>query len=276
MRHTSISWGRFAYLAIVTLCVMLPTAWTVLASLGVLPNNNASPPTWSGPLRLDNFQEIRIEQTHFWDELAVSTLLSAVTTLLVVAVSFLAAYGLARSPGRASIRAVQVCLILACLPAMSVVFPISELLRYLRLQDTFLGITAAEAAILSPLAVYILYGFVRSAPVELEEAAYLDGASLPIVLQRITLPVTAGGIVATAVIVFVLSWNMFFLPLLLSGVNIRAIPVMMRDFFALEREFDWRIASAVIVISVVPVGVFVAITHRMLERFRLELPAEVG
>jgi multiple sugar transport system permease protein len=270
------TWGRFLFLAFAMLCVLLPLGWTLLASLGVLPNNDVSPPVWSWPIRLDSYQEIRIEQTHFWEELVVSTLLSALTTLIVVVVSFLAAYGLARSAGRWRTVAVQSCLILACLPAMSVVFPLSEVLHFLRLHDTLLGIVAAEVAMLAPLAVYVLYGYVRSTPRELEEAAYLDGATLVIVLKDITLPVVATSIVATAAVVFVLSWNQFFLPLLLSGVKIRAIPVMMRDFFALERDFDWRIASAVVIISLVPVGLFVAATHRMLERFRLESLVDLG
>jgi ABC-type glycerol-3-phosphate transport system permease component len=64
-------------------------------------------------------------------------------------------------------------------------------------------------------------------------------------------------------------------PLVLSGTQIRVIPVMLRDFFALEREFEWPAAAAVILISLLPVSLFVATLHRVLERFNLKTAAGV-
>ena len=83
------------------------------------------------------------------------------------------------------------------------------------------------------------------------------------------LPSTAPGLAATCALIFVLSWNQYVVPLVLSGTHIRVIPVMLRDFFALEREFEWPAAAAVILISLLPVSTFVAAVHRVLERFSL-------
>jgi hypothetical protein len=121
--------------------------------------------------------------------------------------------------------------------------------------------------IFAPLAVFILHGYIGQLPRELEEAAYLDGAALRGILTEVVLPAISTGVTATAVIIFVLSWNQFFLPLVLTLTKVRVVPVMMRDFFALEREFDWTVASAVSLVSLIPVSLMVALAHRQLERF---------
>lgn len=260
-------WGRWLVLGIGTTAVILPILWTVMASLGVLVNNTVSPPLWSWPPSFDSYLEIRSEQTYFWQEFATSVALSALTTVTTVTVGFLAAYSLARSRFAGRRLAVQICLILASVPAISFVFPLSDVLRAFRLHDTFIGVLLAESAVFSPLAVYILHGYIIQMPKEWEEAAYLDGAALGQILKDAVLPTIAPGIMATTVIVFALSWNQFYIPLILTAVRIKVIPVMMRDFFALEREFDWRVASAVLILSLLPVSLLVAAAHRVMARF---------
>jgi len=274
MRHLHpLRRGLFLSLGIAS--VLLPLLWTALASLKVQVNNTVTPPVWSLPVSFASYTEIQSEQTFFWQEFATSLALSGLTMLLTVTVSLLAAYCLARTGSPWRRLAVQASLILATIPAISFVFPLGDVLHYLRLHDTFTGVALAETAMLSPLAVYILHGFIGQIPRELEEAAVLDGATLPQVLTGIVLPTISSGMIATAVIVFVLSWNQFFLPVVLTATRIRVIPVMMRDFFALEREFDWTVASAVLVVALLPASVFVAAAHRALERFRFAAVTEV-
>jgi ABC-type glycerol-3-phosphate transport system permease component len=86
--------------------------------------------------------------------------------------------------------------------------------------------------------------------------------------------VTLSGLIATAVIVFVLSWNQYFLPLVLTNIHIKTIPVMMRDFFTLEREFEWPVAAAVLILSLLPVSGVAIIAHRALQRFSLNFALE--
>lgn len=276
MQMRSLHWGRWLFLGVSLICIVLPLLWTVLASLGVQVNNTISPPTWSLPPSFDSYLEIRSEQTYFWQEFATSILLSALTTLTTGTVGFLAAYSLARTRFRWRRLAIQGCLILASLPAISFVFPLSDILRAFRLHDTFIGVLLAESAVFAPLAVYILHGYISQIPREWEEAAYLDGATLVRVLTNAVLPTVSPGIIATTVIVFVLSWNQFYLPIILTTIRIKVIPVMMRDFFALEREFDWRVASAVLIVSLLPVSILVAAAHRVMARFVFAPLNDVG
>jgi ABC-type glycerol-3-phosphate transport system permease component len=139
-------WGRGLFLTVCLISVILPLLWTVLASLKVQPNNTVSPPTWSLPPSFASYLEIRSEQTFFWQELATSVLLSLLTTLLTIFIAFLAAYVLARTRLQGRKLVVQGCLILASLPAISFAFPLSDVLRFLHLHDTFVGLLLAETA----------------------------------------------------------------------------------------------------------------------------------
>lgn len=263
------AWARALLLALVTLVLLMPLVWTLLASFGLVPNNNTTPPTWTFPPTLAHYEEIGIAEPSFWQELLTSAALALTCTLLTVAIAFLAAYGLARARVR-SHRALLACfLILASIPVMAYIIPLSELIQRLKLTDTFLGILLPETAIFAPLAVYVLYGYlIRQSP-ELEQAARLEGASLWQIIWQIVLPAVMPGVAATAVIIFVLSWNQTLIPLVLSTSNVKTIPVAMTDFFTFERELEWGTAAAALLVSFIPLAVLVILAHRVVEGFTL-------
>jgi multiple sugar transport system permease protein len=266
--------GRVLFLCIVPVIFTVPVLWTALASVNLQPDNSVSPPVWPQPPSLENYFEVHDQQTFFWQELATSIVMSGMATVLTAIISLLAAYGLARASFRGRDLLVQSLLILASLPAISYAIPLGLSLRQWHLFDTAAGVVLAETANLAPLAVFILVGYVAQVPQDLEAEARLNGAGLREVLRYVILPGVAPGLAATCALVFVLSWNQYVVPLVLSGTQIRVIPVMLRDFFALERQFEWSKAAAVIMISLLPVGIFVAGVHRLLERFSLIAPNE--
>jgi ABC-type glycerol-3-phosphate transport system permease component len=278
MRNTSLSLRarnrarqgvRGAVLGLALLLFMLPILWAVFASFRIVPDNFQTPPAWTPP-SLENFtDEIRIAEPTFVQELATSAALSLSATALAVAVSFLAAYGLARSRFRGHTLLVQGCLILASLPVMAYVIPLSDSLRRVRLEDTFVGLWLAQAAVYAPLAVYVLHGYLSQIGTELEEAAVLEGAGPWQILWSVVWPATVPGVAVTALILFVLNWNQFLVPLVLTTSRVRTIPVAMSDFFTFERELQWPTAAAALVVSLVPLAVLVTVAHRLLERFNL-------
>jgi len=260
---------RAAVLGLAVLACLLPLAWTALASLRVVPDNTQSPPTWTPPL-LDNYTgEIGIAEPTFAQELSTSAALSLAATVLTVALSFLAAYGLARSRFSGRRLVLQGSLILASLPVMAYIIPLSETMRRAHLEDTFIGLLLAQTAVLAPLAVYVLHGYLAQLSTELEEAATLEGASAWQVLVAVVLPVAAPGVAATALILFVLSWNQFLVPLVLTTSQVKTIPVAMSDFFTFERELEWPTAAAALMVSLLPLAALVAVAYRVLQRFTL-------
>ncbi|MHB8629767.1 MAG: carbohydrate ABC transporter permease [Aggregatilineales bacterium] len=261
--------GRRLLLVVFMSVFTLPILWTALASLNLRPDNSASPPIWSWPPSLKNYFEVHDKQTFFWQELATSIVISGLVTALTASISLLAAYALARTSFRGHDLLVHSFLILASIPAISYAIPLGLSMRQFHLFDTGAGVVLAETAGLAPLAVFILTGYVGQVPRDLEAEARLNGAGLREILRHVVLPSVTPGLTATCVLVFVLSWNQYVVPLVLSGTYIRVIPVMLRDFFSLERDFEWPAAAAVIIISLLPVSVFVAAAHRILERFSL-------
>ena len=262
---------RRALLAATLLAFLLPLVWTALASLGVLPDNSSRPPSWRGSASLDHFAEVGIAEPAFWNELVTSVLTSACAAAIAVGAGFLAAYGLARAPFRSSRFVTQGFLVLASLPAMAYVIPLSDLMRRVHLLDSFAAVVLSEAAATAPLAVFVLHGAVAQLAPEWEEAAVLDGAGLFRVIGRVILPLVAPSVVATAIVLFVLDWNMLLIPLVLTSGEIKTIPLGLSDFFTFERELDWPTAAAALIVSLAPVAALVGLFHRVLGRFSLDL-----
>lgn len=248
---------------------LLPLVWSFLASIGITPDDTSSPPTWTWPPTVANFVQIGVAEPGFLSEMVNSISISVIASLLTIFVGFLAAYSLSRSYHRSARTGIQAFLILASLPVMAYIIPLSDTVRHLHLYDTFVGVALANTAIYSPLAVYVLYGYLRHIPTDLEEAARLDGATLLQVIERVVLPMAVPGIAATIIIIFVLNWNMLLVPLVLTESHVKTIPVAMSDFFTFERDLEWPVAAAVLVTSLLPLVVLVSVAHRLLERFRI-------
>ncbi|HKW59942.1 MAG TPA: carbohydrate ABC transporter permease [Candidatus Dormibacteraeota bacterium] len=261
---------RVSLVALALVVFLVPLAWTAIAAFGVVPDNSTRPPSWAGSFSLEHFAEVGVAEPTFWQELATSTASAACAALLTIAVAYPAAYVLARSRARAEAVLAPGFVVLASLPAMSYVIPLSDLTRRAHLIDTFAGIVLSEAAVTAPLAVYVLHGAFRQLSVEWEEAAVLDGAGLWHTLIRVILPLVAPSVVATGIVVFVIDWNLLLVPLVLTSGEIKTVPVAMSDFFTFERELNWPTAAAALVISLVPVAVLVGLFHRALQQFALQ------
>jgi ABC-type glycerol-3-phosphate transport system permease component len=262
--------GRLILLLATIAAFLLPLVWTVLAAFGLLPDNSTTPPSWKGPPTLGHFSDIGIAEPTFWQELTTSTASAAFAAALTVGASFLAAYGLARSYFRAGRLLTQGFLVLASLPVMAYAIPLSDVMRRVHLVDTFAGVVLAEAAVTAPLAVFVLQGALAQLSPEWEEAAVLDGAGLFRVLGQVVLPLVAPSVAATAIVLFVIDWNMLLIPLVLTSSQVKTVPVAMSDFFTFERELDWPTAAAALMVSLAPLALIVAVFHRLLERFRFE------
>lgn len=267
---------RLAFLSVALVVVVVPLLWTALAAIGIQPNNNTLPPSWIVRPTLDHLADISSVEPDFWQEIATSVVISAAAAFLAAGLSFLAAYGLARSGGRGGRRLMPGLLVLASLPVMAYVLPLSDELRRIGLLDTLPGVTVAEAAATAPLGVYVFFAYLAGAPPEQEEAARMDGAGVASVLWSVVLPAAAPILAATIIVLFVLDWNQLLIPLVLTGINVRTLPVVLTDFFTLERELDWPTAAAALTISLLPLILLVALFHRLVERFNLGVGGPIG
>jgi ABC-type glycerol-3-phosphate transport system permease component len=195
-----------------TLIILLPIYWMVRSSvsnqtaLRQLPLNYLPTPT------LQNFRTL-VDQVPFYDYTRNSILFAVETTLLTLLVSFLAAYAFARIQIRGSGILLWILLLSMALPDVGTIVPLYRILSKLHLLDTIPGLTLVLGSTLTPFTVWVLVSFIKQVPYEIEEAAKIDGASLPVIMWRIVLPVTMPGLVTMGLINFINAWNNLLYPL---------------------------------------------------------------
>ncbi len=142
--------------------------------------------------------------------------LATVSTLLAIAVSLLAAYALARLQFPGANLVLVGLLASSMLPGSSTVIPLFQMYQRLQLMDTLQGLLLLYGSGLLPVTVWVLVSFLRQVPIEIEDAAKVDGASLFPLLWHIVLPVIRPGLATMFLINFIAGWNEFFIPLVFA------------------------------------------------------------
>ena len=265
--------GAFAGVVFGVLAITLaPVAWMIGTSfesagrftephLSLLP----AQPTWGNYAEiLDGGMLVR---------LANSVIVTAGATGLALAAGFLAAYGLARYrfPARLDIVFLVLVLVIKLLPPIVVAVPMYQLLDSLGLIDTLAGLILSYQLYCLPFAIWMLLGFVRDIPVEVEEAAAIDGAGALRRMGQIVLPLALPGLVATTVFTSILAWNEFLFALLfIQTPSNFPLPVYIATFIT-EDETLWGRLSAIGLVASVPIVLLLGYLQRHLLRGFLAL-----
>ncbi len=181
-----------------------------------------------------------------------SVVISFTVTFFTVLIGALGAYAFARFtfPGRhLSLFSV---LVLRMIPGISLTIPLYLVVSRLGAMDTVQAVIVTQLALVLPQAVWILEGFFRGLPIELEEAALVDGCSRLEALYKIVIPISGPGLAVTGIFTFLLSWNDFALPLVLtSSPNAQTLPVALSQM-SLLYGIRWDQMSAASMMYIVP------------------------
>ena len=153
----------------------------------------------------------------FWRSFFNAIVESGLATVLTVVIALFAAYAFARLEFRGKRIILVVVLATLLLPVYATLIPLYRIMSNVHLVNTYLGIVLVYTSGFLPLAIWIMYNYFASVPRELEEAAFVDGATPVMALWRVMIPVSGPGIAATAIIVFLLGWAQFIFPLVLSS-----------------------------------------------------------
>ena len=256
--------ARYAGLALLLAWSLLPVYWIVVTGLKPEREVYAQPPTFfPATPTLANFEHI-LTATRFPLFLQNSLIVALSATLLSVAIGTLAAYAITRLRfvGRATVGRAVVASYL--LPQALLFIPLFAVLLRLGLVDTLLGLVVANITFSVPFATWMLVGYLRTVPVELDEAARIDGASRLQVLLRVLVPVAAPGLAVVALQAFTHAWNEFLYALVfVSSENTRTITaglvgLMMGDVFI------WGQLMAASPIAILPVFLIYMFAQRWL------------
>jgi raffinose/stachyose/melibiose transport system permease protein len=242
---------------------LLPLLLMVIGSLR--PNNDLlrDPAGIPAELTFDNFVDAWTTG-NFAQYFGNSVLITVGSVAITVVVATLASYALARSKSRV-IQAIEAVFLSGLvMPLHLAVLPIFFLFEQLGLIDSRLGLTLLYAASGVAFATFVLTTFFRQLPVELEEAAALDGANALTTFLRILVPLVRPAIATVAVFQFVPIWNDFFFPLVLLRTQSNyPLPVGLSTFFG-EHESNYAVAFAGLVITTIPLIVLFLVATKQI------------
>jgi len=204
------------------------------------------------------------DERSFFVPIRNSLIVAGGTTLIAVPVGALAAYALARLRFRGKSALLALVLAVSMFPQISLVSPLFMVLRALHLINTFPGLVLPYLTFAMPLSIWLLVGYFRQLPAELEEAAMLDGASRIRTLVAIVAPLAAPGLATTAILTFLYSWNEFLFALSFTlGPERYTVPVAIALFRG-QYQVPWgQVLAAAVVATAPPVVVVLAFQRRI-------------
>lgn len=243
---------------------LFPVYWIVLTSFKPIREINSPTPTLLITPTLENYRDL-FAQFDFAHILTNSIVIACISCLVVTVMAVLAAYALARLkvPGEKHIA--LWILSLRFIPGIAVGIPFYLQWQQFDLLDTYLGLILVYVAFNLPFAIWLLRGFLSEVPIELEEAALLDGLSRLQIIRRIVVPVALPGLASTAIFTFVFIWNEYLMALLLTSVQAVTVPVTITKFIQ-PYTILWGDLSAAVVIQLVPMLVIVFLLQRHIVR----------
>ena len=253
--------AKYAICSLIALVVLVPLVTAALGGFKSNPDFLSSPFGWPNPIQLGNYRDVLISQS-FWRLLGNSTFVMVITAVGVVLLSSMAAFVFARVrfPGRNLVFNFFTLGLL--FPLTVAILPLYITLRQYGLVNTHWGIILPQIAFGLPTNILILRGFFASVPLELEEAAAIDGCSIFGFFWRILLPLTRPALAAVVVLAMVGSWNNYLLPLLVLNDELRyTLPLGIMQY---QGQFgtDWARVMAFISLSLIPTLVFYLLAER--------------
>ena len=260
----TLKWERFwlhVLVIVLVLLVMFPFVWLLVMSFKTVDDIFAWPPKWFFTPTIENYTGLW--QGDFPNSFANSLITSVGSTAIAIVLGVPGAYALSRmSMGKSNQLSI---LILASRMAPPIAFTIPYFLayRYIGLLDTKIGLILIYLTFNLSLVIWLMRSFFDATPRALEEAAWIDGASLWQGFIKIILPLSGPGLAATAILCFLYSWNDFFFALILTRTEAMTAPVAIVNFMDYE-GWAWGKIAAGGAMVMLPVLVFSMLVRRFL------------
>jgi multiple sugar transport system permease protein len=247
-----------AFLAV--LITLFPIFWIFGISIKTQRDAFSMPPVWFFKPIWENY--LTIWQTSgFAEAFRNSIIVTILGVVLALLVAIPTAYALNRLPFRGK-KGFSIWLLLAyMLPEFLFIIPMYVLYQRINLYDTQLGLAIVYQVFLLPFSIWLLRGFFKDVPVELEDAARIDGCSRFQTLRTVYVPLTAPGIAATAILSAIWIWNELTIALALTFEASKTVTVAVAGFRGYA-SINWGAMSAASIVSIIPMFIFAIIAQR--------------
>jgi multiple sugar transport system permease protein len=256
-RRGKLLYAGAVYAALIglTAAFLFPLLWIVGLSLKTRLQVFASPPLFLWWPTLENYAAV-FGRSDFVQAFVNSLVVSSGAVSLSLFVGVPAAYAFARFPFTGRSFLFFALLAMRMLPPVAILVPMYILFNKLGLTTTRPSVILAYTTFSLPLVVWILRGFFEDLPRELEESAWVDGASRYAAFTRVVLPLIRPGLVAASILCLQLAWNDFLFAAVLTSNATRTLPVLMAGFSGGDTGVDWGGMTASGVLVIMPVILF--------------------
>lgn len=251
-------------LIVIAIYFLAPLTWVITSAFRENPSISVEFKDWT----LRNFPRIFSGDTARW--VRNSLFIALTSTLISMMSAFLAAYPFARFEFRGKAAAMLALVVSMTIPLSAVMVPTFSLARSLHLQNTLIGVALILAARQLPMGIWVMREFINSIPIELEEAAWVDGASRLATIWRVIFPICGPGLAVIGLMAFVGGWGDFTVSLLLLTSG-HLFPISMGIYKASIEATSWGyvsvdygVMSAICLIYIIPPALAFLFTHRYL------------
>lgn len=234
--------------------------WMLSLSLKFEIDNGAYPPiliperiAWANYVRIFAENDFLL---YFWN----SVLVTGTATLLALVVGVPAGYGIARLKAN---KAAIVIMIARMTPGLSFLIPLFLLFQTIGLLGTLLPQIVIHLVVTVPIVIWVMIGYFETTPLELEEAAVIDGATSWQVFSRVALPIARPGIVVSLILAVIFSWNNFVFGIVLASRETRTLPVAVYNMLSFE-QVSWGPLAAAALVVTLPVLVLTIVAQRQI------------
>lgn len=254
----------YGLLLILLFVILVPYLWLLLTSFKDRVDAFAIPPKLFFVPTLDNYRVAFLDKG-FLGNVVNSAVVATLSTAISLIVGVPAAYSLARTRLGGSRITLLFLLGARMLPAVVLAVPLFIMFSGMRLIDSYAAVVAAHLTFNLPFVVWMMRGFFVAVPSEIDEAAVVDGCSYFGAFVRVVLPLTLGGLAATAIFCVINSWNDFLFALILTGFKTRTLPVVIPGLLTPWGTY-WGQIAAVGSMTTIPVLVFAFSVQKYLVR----------
>ncbi|MCC3862040.1 carbohydrate ABC transporter permease [Pseudemcibacter aquimaris] len=256
--------SKYAFIVGFLIFTLFPVFWMLKISL--TPDRllfSEGITTWPSEITWDHYYAVLIEGS-FPDYFLNSFIVSFSTAILVTVIACLAGYGLSRFNFKGRTAIMTILLITQMFPIVMIIAPIYNVLTYINLVDHIAGLILVYTAFNLPFACFLMQSFFDGLPIELEEAAMIDGYTRFQALEKVTIPLCLPGIGATLGFVFTAAWSeLLFALMFISRQSQMTFPAGIMNFVT-KFSVDWGQMAAAMILALIPVCIFFAYIQKFI------------
>lgn len=250
-------------LLFIGICFLLPLLWLLFAAFDPAASQSFKIPE---QVSMQNFKNVVMDtrnQQSFWN----SAVISVSQTCIVLVCSILAAYPLSRYDLKHGQKITMTMLFLTSIPVTAVMVPVYQLFISMKLVNTTIGTIVFLSASALPYGIWMMKNFLDTVPIELEEAAWTDGASALVSIVKVIIPLMLPGIFTVAMFTFIGSWGNFFVPfILLQSTEKLPAAVNIYRFFGERGAVIYGELAAYSVLYMMPVFILYGLSQKYMSQ----------